>query len=212
MDNLGELRSFYPGNFLKRERKRRMAAATHISHEPIGNDPLDPNRLCLDNGIHQGDFFVGPIIPPINAAPVTNIAEYLAKSEHSEDFVTLKVLLNKHPQAAATMGTTGGGGGGGGDVATNNRQAKVLLHNEHLILSLLQDQPGVVHHHGLFKDRNRFILVLDCLVAHSFGEGKCRDFVNLQHYVIKEKRLTEKEALELFYSIATTVQSLHRVS
>lgn len=31
----------------------------------------------------------------------------------------------------------------------------MLLHTEYSLLSLLKDQEGVVHHHGLFKARSR---------------------------------------------------------
>lgn len=159
---------------------------------PFGNDL---SHLSVSNGIHHGEFFIGPIIPPVNATPVRNIVECLAKQDGSEDFVTLKILTVTNEMDSV-----------------EDRQGKVLLHNEHLILSLLQDQPGVIHHHSLFKNRNQFILVLDCLVAHDFDhKGRYKDFVNLQHYVIKEKRLHEKEALELFCTILTTVQDLHKV-
>ena len=164
--------------------------------QSIGNDPLDPSRLTLNNGIHQGEFYVGPQIPAVNAPPVRNIVEFLAKRDDSGDeFVTLKMLMLSKEGEASEDG-----------------QGKVLLHNEHLILSLLQDQPGVIHHHGLFKDRKHFILVLDCLVAHNYDcDGKYKDLVNLQRYVIKEKRLKEREALELFCTVLTTVKTLHKV-
>ena len=35
--------------------------------------------------------------------------------------------------------------------------------------------------------------------------------VNLQYYVIKEKRLTEKEAVVIFYDIVRVVNNLHEV-
>lgn len=161
-----------------------------------GNDPLDPSRLSLNNGIHQGDFFIGPPIHGVNPTTIRNMVEYLAKRDGTNEFVTLKVL---------TISS---------DSETNDdRQGKVLLHNERLILSLLSDQPGVIHHHGLFRDRNHFILVMDCLVAHDYdSEGRYKDYVNLQHYVIKRKKLNEKEALEMFHSILTTVRVLHSVS
>ena len=161
----------------------------------VGNDPLDPSRLSLSNGIHQGEFFIGPPIPPVNATPVRNIVEYLAKQENPDNFVVLKMLKTTNDR----------------DV-TEDRHGKVLLHNEHLILSLLQDQSGVIHHHGLFKDRHYFILVLDCLVSHNYDSGgRYKHYVNLQQYVIKEKRLREREALELFCSVLTTVEELHKV-
>ena len=163
----------------------------------LGNDPLDPHRLSLNNGILQAEFFIGPPLAPINATPVKNIQEYLAKRDNSDEFVTLKVLTVSRE---------------GADDTTEDRQGKVLLHNEYQVLSLLQDHPGVIHHHGLFKERNRFILVLDCLVSHEYDPaGQFKDFVNLQHYVIGERRLHEKEALELFCAVLTTVESLHKV-
>lgn len=170
-----------------------------MEHSPpafTGNDPLDPSRLSLNNGIHQGDFFIGPLIHSVNPTSVRNMVEYLAKRDGTSEFITLKVL---------TIST---------DVeSSDDRQGKVILHNERLILSLLNDQPGVIHHHGLFRDRNHFILVLDCLVAHEYdSDGRYKDYINLQHYVIKRKKLHEKEALEMFHNILTTVQMLHSVS
>ncbi len=54
------------------------------------------------------------------------------------------------------------------------------------------------------------MLVLDCLVPHDFN-NKTADLMNLQHYVIKEKKLTEKEAIVIFFDIVRIVQSLHNV-
>ncbi|CAL8237797.1 unnamed protein product, partial [Boreogadus saida] len=86
---------------------------------------------------------------------------------------------------------------------------------------------GWVHHHGLFQDRayeglepseattrgrklkKRICLVLDCLCAHDFSD-KTADLINLQHYVIKEKRLSEREAIVVFYDVARVVEALHK--
>ena len=162
----------------------------------IGNDPIEPNRLSLNNGLQHAEFYVGPPVQSVNASPVTNIAEYLAKrKDGSEDFVTLKVL---------TLSAVGD--------SAEDRHGKVLLHNEMQVLSFLHDQSGVVHHYGLFKDRNLLILVLDCLQAHDYDvRGRYRDYINLQHYVIQEKRLGERDALELFFQLLITVDALHRV-
>ena len=32
-----------------------------------------------------------------------------------------------------------------------DRQGKMLIHTEYSLLSMLQDQDGVIHHHGLFQ-------------------------------------------------------------
>ena len=161
-----------------------------------GNDPLDPNRLILNNGIYQGDFFIGPPIHNVNPTAVRNVMEYLAKKDNSDEFMILKVFSTSE-----------------NDSVNDERQGKILLHNEHLILSLLNDQNGVVHHHGLYTHRNHFILVLDCLVAHEFdSDGKYKDYINLQHYIIRRKRLHEREALEIFHNVLITLQVLHAVS
>lgn len=107
------------------------------------------------------------------------------------------------------------------------RQGKMLLHTEFSLLSLLHTQDGVVHHHGLFQDRTceivedaesgrmgkkmkkRICLVLDCLCAHDFSD-KTADLINLQHYVIKEKRLSERETVVIFYDVVRVVEALHQ--
>lgn len=104
----------------------------------------------------------------------------------------------------------------------------MLLHTEYSLLSLLHTQDGVVHHHGLFQDRTceivedpessrmvkkmkkRICLVLDCLCAHDFSD-KTADLINLQHYVIKEKRLSERETVVIFYDVVRVVEALHQV-
>ncbi len=160
----------------------------------FGNDPFDLSRISLNNGLQQGDFFIGPQVNFINHA-VKDITEYIARRENADQYVILKVL--HHDNDENTDG---------------HSQGKVLLHNEHLILSLLQDQPGVIHHHGLFKYRNKFVLVLDCLMSHEFDKnGLYKDFINLQHYVIQKKRLQEREALEIFRNVMSTLKDLHQV-
>ena len=164
----------------------------------VGNDPLDPNRLSLTNGIQQEDFFVGPPIPPVNATPVRNITEYLARRETTDEFFVLKVLT-LNPSCSQ-------------EDSPEDRQGKILMHNEYLVLSLLSEQPRVIQQYGLFKDGKRLVTVLECLHSHSYDpSGRYRDFVNLQHYVIKEKRLHEGEALEIFCKILSTVEMLHKV-
>ena len=56
----------------------------------------------------------------------------------------------------------------------------------------------------------RLNLVLDCLSPHDFCPHS-HNYVNLQQYVIKEKKLTEQESLWIFREIVTVVSSLHQV-
>ncbi|XP_046518874.1 serine/threonine-protein kinase 40 isoform X3 [Equus quagga] len=59
------------------------------------------------------------------------------------------------------------------------------------------------------KMKKRICLVLDCLCAHDFSD-KTADLINLQHYVIKEKRLSERETVVIFYDVVRVVEALHQ--
>lgn len=61
------------------------------------------------------------------------------------------------------------------------------------------------------KMKKRLCLVLDCLCAHDYSD-KTADLINLQHYVIKEKRLSEREAIVIFYDVVRVVEALHKVN
>jgi serine/threonine-protein kinase 40 len=58
--------------------------------------------------------------------------------------------------------------------------------------------------------KRRVVLVLDCVVANEFC-SKMSDLINLQHYVIREKRLSEKEAIIIFFDIVRIIECLHKV-
>ena len=60
------------------------------------------------------------------------------------------------------------------------------------------------------RKKKRLCLVLDCLIPHEFSNKNC-DLINLQHHVIKEKKLAEKEAIVIFNEIVKTVEALHKV-
>ncbi|OBS79854.1 hypothetical protein A6R68_21944 [Neotoma lepida] len=59
------------------------------------------------------------------------------------------------------------------------------------------------------KMKKRICLVLDCLCAHDFSD-QTADLINLQHYVIKEKRLSERETVVIFYGVVLVVEALHQ--
>lgn len=157
-----------------------------------------------------GPYLLGP---KLGTSPVCSITQCLAKKEGTDEFYTIKVLIIKCPEAETQ----------------EDRQGKMLLHTEYSLLSMLHDQDGVVHHHGIFKDRawemretpeglvytgrqqQRLCLVLDCLCRHDF-DADTADLVNLQHYVIREKRLQEREALFVFQDIVRIVSALHRLN
>lgn len=159
------------------------------------NDPFNSSIIYLNNGLQQGDFLIGPKVTFTNHS-ARHISEYIARRDNSDEYVLLKVLHSTEDD----------------QVSSDHNQEKVLLHNEHLILSLLQDQPGVIHHLGLFKHQNMFILALECVMSHEYDKkGLYKDYVNLQQHIIDKKRLHDQEALGIFCDVLATVRDLHQV-
>lgn len=56
--------------------------------------------------------------------------------------------------------------------------------------------------------RKRLCLVLDCLISHDLNPRN-EELLNLKHHVIKEKKLSEKEALLIFADTVKIVASFH---
>ena len=54
----------------------------------------------------------------------------------------------------------------------------------------------------------RICLVLDCLTPNDFT-SRTQHLINLQHHVIREKKLNEREALSIFYHVVCVVNRLH---
>uniref|UniRef100_A0A3B3DT41 Serine/threonine kinase 40 n=1 Tax=Oryzias melastigma TaxID=30732 RepID=A0A3B3DT41_ORYME len=172
---------------------------------------LQCTGISGSNAKRAGPFILGP---RLGNSPVPSIVQCLARKDGTDDFYQLKILTLE--ERVDSAGET-----------QEERQGKMLLHTEYSLLSLLYNQDGVVHHHGLFQDRaceivedleankmrkmkKRICLVLDCLCAHDFSD-KTADLINLQHYVIKEKRLSEREAIVIFYDVVRVVEALHKV-
>ncbi|XP_065225823.1 serine/threonine-protein kinase 40-like [Planococcus citri] len=156
-----------------------------------------------------GPYLLGPTF---GFSPVRSIVQCLARKKGTDKYYSLKILTLPE----------------GEEETQDIRQGKMLLHTEYSLLSLLHDQPDVIHHHGFFKDyaleekvdsagqivftgkiKKRLCLVLDCLTAHEF-DVQSTPYINLQQYVIKEKKLKEREALVIFYNIVSIVEKLHR--
>ncbi|XP_054707427.1 serine/threonine-protein kinase 40-like [Uloborus diversus] len=154
-----------------------------------------------------GNFLLGP---RLGNSPVRSIVQCLGRKIGTDNFYTLKILTLQDLK----------------DETQDDRQGKMLLHTEYSLLSLLHNQEGVVHHHGLFKDecfeehknaagkiilkkRKRVCLVLDCLCAHDFSSDTAA-LINLQHYVIREKKLSEREAMLIFHDVVSVVSALHK--
>lgn len=170
------------------------------THSPASStsSPLCADLTCLSlgSGIERAEFFLGPVLSLVNASPVQNIREHLAKRVDTDEFYTMKIL---------TLSSSSGD-------SHEDRQGKVLLHNEFSLLLLLQDIAGLVHQHGLFREDDKIILVFDCIHPHNYdGEGRYSDLMNLQQYIVKQKKLKEREALRIFLLILTTIEAVHKV-
>ncbi|XP_029475528.1 serine/threonine-protein kinase 40 isoform X2 [Rhinatrema bivittatum] len=182
------------------------------SDRGAGETSARAKALCTgSNAKRAGPFILGP---RLGNSPVQSIVQCLARKDGTDDFYQLKILTLEER-------------GDKGAETQEERQGKMLLHTEYSLLSLLHNQDGVVHHHGLFQDRTceivedletnklvrkmkkRICLVLDCLCAHDFSD-KTADLINLQHYVIKEKRLSERETVVIFYDVVRVVGALHK--
>ncbi|XP_068619700.1 serine/threonine-protein kinase 40-like [Battus philenor] len=176
------------------------------------SDVPPPGTPVPDKHVRKaGPYLLGPKLGP---SPVKSIVQCLARKEKTDDFYQIKILTLRNE---------------GQPESQDDRQGKMLMHTEYSLLSLLKDQEGVVHHHGLFKDhaleeipnpngpgfvytgrvRQRLFLVLDCVTSHQFSE-KGSELINLQQYVTKVKKVPEKEAVLIFYDIVRVVANLHK--
>ncbi|XP_072018785.1 serine/threonine-protein kinase 40-like [Amphiura filiformis] len=193
------------------------ANSSSTSQSPSLNSPPDLGSQ-ISTLKRAGPYLLGPTL---GTSPVRSIVQCLARKDGTDNFFCLKILTLSER----------------GKESQDERQGKMLLHTEYSLLSLLHDQPGVVHHHGLFQDRavemksdhshhskagqsrkavaptgrykKRLCLVLDCTVSHAFS-SKTSDMINLQHYVIREKKLSEKEAVVIFTDVVRVVENLHK--
>ena len=177
---------------------------------PTDNISLTPTSdKCLRR---VGQYVLGM---RLGNSPVRSIVQCLARkvdTSETDRFYAIKILTLEDSY----------------NETQDDRQGKMLLHTEYSLLSLLHDMKGVIHHWGLFKDeareekevgpgqwlytgntKKRICLVLDCLWPHDFSP-KSLELVNLQHHVIKEKKLAEKEALRIFYEVVKIVCDLHK--
>lgn len=210
------------------KRKASCLEAGESSSTSNSSSSISTSRRALIRASNRGTLKrAGPYLlgPRLGNSPVRSIVQCLAKKEGTDDFYSIKIL---------TLSDAG-------RESYDDKQGKMLLHTEYSLLSLLNDQDGVVHHHGLFKDeyyeeippekdstntaavhrpqsavarqyriRHRLCLVLDCLCAHDFSSDTA-DLINLQHYVIREKRLSERETVIIFHDIVRVVECLHKV-
>lgn len=102
---------------------------------PRSEIPKSGTPVCPKMMKKAGPYILGPLI---GSSPVQSIIQCLARKEGTDRFYTIKILTLKDSMQYETQ---------------DDRQGKMLLHSEYSLLSLLQNQDGVVHHHGFFKVR-----------------------------------------------------------
>ena len=97
------------------------------------------------------------------------------------------------------------------DSITPNPESKFEIGSftKSLHTSYIQSSPGSGSK-SLYNGRKlrRICLVLDCLTPNDFT-NRTQNLVNLQHHVIREKKLSEREALSIFYNVVCVVYKLH---
>ncbi|BET00934.1 ser thr protein kinase-lyk4 [Nesidiocoris tenuis] len=191
---------------------RKRSAADPCPSEPQPGPsierPAEGTPVCMKKVKRAGPYLLGPA----GNSPVKSIVQCLARLQGTNNFYSLKILTLKDAE----------------EETKDDHQGKMLLHTEYSLLSLLHDMDNVIHHHGLFKDKafeektgpdrklyytgrvvRRLCLVLDCLVAHDFSP-QTADLINLQHYVIREKKLSEREAALILFNTVKVVDELHK--
>lgn len=99
------------------------------------SDIPPPGTLVPERHVRKaGPYLLGPKLGP---SPVKSIVQCLARKERTDIFYQIKILTLKNPTRELET--------------QDDRQGKMLLHTEYSLLSLLKDQDGVIHHHGLYK-------------------------------------------------------------
>ena len=182
----------------------------------------DPTKLAgmpvFPHVRRSGNYLLGP---KLGLSPVKSIIQCLARREFTQEYYQLKLLT------LSSSGELPGGGMNIADETQDEKQGKMLLHTEHSLLSLLDGMEGVIRKHDFFteyclheedvgrgrlvyngKRTRRICLVLDCLSPNDFTSTTA-DLMNLQHHVIREKRLSEKETLVVFHNVVGIVERLH---
>merc|ERR550532_681109 len=184
----------------------------------ISTDHFDPSLVGLVVPPHTrraGKYLLGP---KLGVSPVKSIVQCLARLENSDQYFQVKLLT-----------LYSGSGRHIRDETQDEKQGKMLLHTEHSLLSLLSGMEGVVQKHDFFTEMclmeesnpgngsksiyngrklRRICLVLDCLTPNDFT-NRTQNLVNLQHHVMREKKLSEREALSIFYNVVCVVNNLH---
>ncbi|XP_035701532.1 serine/threonine-protein kinase 40 isoform X2 [Folsomia candida] len=156
----------------------------------------------------------GPLLlgPQLCNSPVKCVTHCLARKDGTDQFYTVKILTLPDPAVGES---------------TDDIQGKILLHTECSLLKRLNGQKGVVQHYGMYKDlaeeevdvggkgystgrmQERICLVLGCYMPHDFSP-EYTSLVNLQQFVIKEKKLSESLAIKIFYNVVKVVNNLHK--
>lgn len=150
---------------IKRKNPIENSAAKRIKNDDntisfLAHNECNPNKIPLyGTPVDRRKFRrAGPYIigPKLGYSPVDSIVQYLAKKENTDEFVQLKILMlsadtNDSNNELADTGAPAVASQIDEKIMQDERQGKMLLHTEFSLLSLLQDQDGVIHHRGLFS-------------------------------------------------------------
>lgn len=132
-------------SYAKNLRKHSPSSAPKKSKITYNPDDVPPYGTAVPDRLIRkaGPYLLGPKLGP---SPVKSIVQCLARKEKTNDFYQIKILTLRNDSQDETQ---------------DDRQGKMLLHTEYSLLSLLKDQSGVIHHHGLFKVATKSLLGLE---------------------------------------------------
>lgn len=172
-----------------------------------------------------GPYLLGP---RVGNSPVSSIVQCLAKLEGTDEFYTMKILTLKDPTEEKQDDVQGK------MLMHTEFSLLSLLQGEPGVVQMhrffqdeayeqsgqsLSPSPLFTSSHdnddclastSQLKKRKRLCMALDCLYPHDYNHTSV-DLINCQHYVIREKKLSELEAIMIFTDIMKVVENLHKV-
>merc|ERR550534_1495288 len=159
----------------------------------ISTDHFDPSLVGLVVPPHTrraGKYLLGP---KLGVSPVKSIVQCLARLENSDQYFQVKLL------------TLYSGSG-----RHHRDETQDQKHDFFTEMCLMEESNPGNGSKSIYNGRKlrRICLVLDCLTPNDFT-NRTQNLVNLQHHVIREKKLSEREALSIFYNVVCVVYKLH---
>ncbi len=210
------------GDSHEKSARKEVLSALESVDESLKGKPVPPGAR------KAGSFLLGP---RLGSSPVRSIVQCLGRKEGSDQHFQLKMLTLTSDLRMETQDERHG------KMLLHTENALLtLLEGESGVIRKRgfftemyphEEERGKGSFYYTGHKSRRVVLVLDCLAsvdqlappgsspppgsqaALLASVGESADLVSLQGYVLKEKRLHEKEALSIFFHVVEVVKRLH---